>query len=94
MHISEILNPKETPKANRAMLEKVKNGDAIDLSKNEKNKNGRYILKRFVEDMDYCDLMTGEWIWSIGKHLTTGEILASTDTEFYMHPDYVCLFLR
>lgn len=78
---------------NLRMLEKVREGDAIDISDRTTTPNGDYILDQ-VEDVDYCDLRKQAWIWSIGKHKQTGQILASTSAKFYQHPEYECLWLR
>lgn len=76
------------------MREKVSKYEAIDISDKPKNKDGDYILNTFIEDKDYCDIKEEFWIWSIGEHIITGEILASTSNKFYQNPDYNCLFLR
>jgi len=79
---------------NKRMQEKILRGDAIDLSGCKRTPEGYYILTHFVEDVDYCDKQTEQWIWSIGRHNQTGEILASIDTAFYNNPTYTCLWLR
>lgn len=79
---------------NKRMQEKIKSGKAIDLSKNNINENGYYILDKFVQGVDYCDKKKEAWIWSIGKHYETGQILAAKSAIFYQHPDFECLFLR
>lgn len=76
------------------MAEKLENGEAIDLADHKKNDAGDYILLNFQDGVDYCDSSKECWIWSIGEHCKTGEILASTDCRFYQNPDYKCLFLR
>ena len=53
-----------------------------------------YKLRRFVDDRDYCDTEREFWIWSIGRRIATGEIIASTTGEFYLNKEYECLFLR
>jgi hypothetical protein len=78
---------------NLAMHRKLMKGEAIDLSNNEIS-NGEYEVIDFIEDMDYCDQKKEEWIWSIGRHHITKKIYASTDTKFYMNPEYECLWLR
>ncbi len=79
---------------NLRMREKIANGEAIDLSKNQQTPEGYYILDDFEDGSDYCNLETESWIWSIGRHLVTGQILAAHNTVFYQNPDYECLFLR
>lgn len=85
---------KQRQMRNLRMAEKIAKGEAIDISSCERNKDGDYILKRFVGNVDYCDGSTEEWIWSIGRDRQTGEILASTTTKFYQNPSFECLFLR
>lgn len=79
---------------NLAMDRKIKKGEAIDLSKNKRDGAGNYILETFVEDVDYCDALNEVWIWSIGQHIETGQILASVSGRFYQNPAFKCLFLR
>jgi hypothetical protein len=79
---------------NRRMFEKVKRGDAIDVSDNPRTAEGYYKLGDFLPGIDYCDLRAQAWVWSIGKHKITGKILASTGSDFYQNPAYECLFLR
>ena len=79
---------------NLRMQEKLKAREAIDVSKCEKTPEGDYILKEFTEGKDYCDGKKEHWIWSIGKHKVTGQIVASTSTKFYQNEDYECLWLR
>ena len=79
---------------NKRMEEKLARAEAIDISNCPRTPEGYYILKEFVEDVDYCDAKAEHWIWSIGKHYGTGEILASTGNNFYQNTEYKCLFLR
>lgn len=79
---------------NKAMRHKIMDGEAIDISGCQRTKDGDYILKEFVENKDYCNAKTEQWMWSIGKHLETGVIYASYRTVYYQHKDYECLFLR
>lgn len=89
---------------NQRMLEKLKSGETIDLSDCPR-KGGFYVLEghtftQFVilseraSGIDLCDAVTEQWIWSVGKDRQTGEILASTGTDFYESPRYECLWLR
>jgi hypothetical protein len=79
---------------NQAMRRKLANGEAVDISARPKTPEGHYMLEEFVEDVDYCDAKTEEWIWSIGKHIETGKIFASTTTFFYQNVAFTCLWLR
>lgn len=79
--------------ANKAMARKFQKGGCIDVSRFER-KDGDYILPDFVDDVDYADAVHEFWIGSIGKHLKTGEIRASTSNKFYQNPEYECLWLR
>ena len=79
---------------NKSMKRKIEKRECIDIADRPKNDDGDYILSTFVDGMDYCDAQNEWWIWSIGKHNETGQILASTTTKFYQNPNYECLFLR
>lgn len=76
------------------MEEKLDKGEAIDISSCKRTPEGHYVLKEFVDEVDYCNAKDEHWIWSIGKNYKTGQILASTGNIFYENPDYKCLFLR
>jgi hypothetical protein len=78
------------------MEEKIAAGECIDIgTAGTKLRPGVFRLQEFKEDgADYCDLAGKDWLRSIGKHKQTGEILASTGTEYYSNPDYECIFLR
>jgi hypothetical protein len=72
----------------------LKKGEALDVRKEGKEiAKGLYELRRFVEDVDYCDAEKEAWIWSIGKD-ADGKIFASTGTDFYQVEGFDCLFLR
>lgn len=78
---------------NLAMQRKVRNGEARDIGACERV--GRYyMLATFMDDVDYCDLAAGVWIWSIGRRLTDGMILASPSADLYQNPEFECLWLR
>ena len=79
---------------NQAMQRKLENGDAIDVSGFKRTDDWDYILPDFVPDIDYCDRKAEAWIWSIGQHKRTGQILASLSAKFYQNPDFECLWLR
>lgn len=86
---------------NRAMQRKLERREAIDVSGCERTATGDYLLREFVDGVDYCDAKTEDWIWSIGKllrplpsvmannerrELPAGSFLASTSTRYY-HPE-------
>jgi len=79
---------------NKRMEEKIKKGEAIDLSLCQRTEEGYCILDDFIEDVDYCDAVRKCWIWSIGIGYNNGKILASTSGVFYQNSDYECLWLR
>lgn len=86
---------------NQAMLRKLRSGEARDVEKmlaldqtQSGELAGTFRLDRFVDDSDYCVGSTEQWIWSIGRRLTDGEIFAAIDTRFYQNPEFHCLWLR
>ncbi len=86
---------------NLRMAEKLSDGEAEDISQCERTPEGHYILTgdlaqeaERMEGTDFCDAKAEQWVWSIGRNLKTGQILASTDAVFYQNPEYYCLFLR
>lgn len=83
---------------NRRMAEKLEKGEAVSIHHCEKDSNGDYILSEGLwlenDDMDFCNMVTEEWIWSIGKRNSDGTILASTSAKFYENPSFTCVFLR
>jgi len=80
---------------NKAMEKMLKNGEALDVRKiGIEMSQGIFKLKLFEDNIDYCDSETENWIWSIGKNKTTGEIFASLDTRFYSNKEFECLWLR
>jgi hypothetical protein len=79
----------------RSMREKVHSLEAINVRVvGVEVDPGVFRLSFFDQTADYCDLGTGMWIWSIGRHNASGEILASVDDRFFTDPDYDCLWLR
>ena len=78
---------------NKAIERKLTSGRAIGLSRRPR-KGDFYVLERVVDGMDYCNAQTEQWIWSIGRHHKTGEILASHTDEFFGHPNFECLWSR
>jgi hypothetical protein len=80
---------------NQAMLRKLEKNEAADVrTVGEELAPGVFRLQAFTEGIDYCDAEKEDWIWSIGKDLRDGTILASTDARFFRNPDFDCLFLR
>lgn len=79
---------------NLAMERKLQAGECIDVGACDKTAEGDYVLTHFFEGSDYADAKNEAWVWSIGRHKETGQIVASTSSKFYMHPDYECLWLR
>ena len=78
---------------NLVMKEMVDSNEAIDLSSYERE-GKYYVLDTFIDGMDYCNLETEQWIWSIGLRKTDGKILASHTTDMDRLRGYKCLFLR
>jgi hypothetical protein len=91
---------------NRAMARKLTSGEALDvrtmligvvrpqMAGPIETGDYEYELSRYQDGKDYCDAALERWIWSIGKSLEDGRILAATDTRFYQHDDFECLWLR
>lgn len=79
---------------NLAMQRKIKSRKAIDISSRPLTPDGYYILDKFANNKDYCDSVSESWIWSIGRRINDGLILASTASDLYQNDDYECLFLR
>jgi len=79
---------------NRAMAEKLQRRLAIDVSKCERE-GPYYVLKEDAElELDYCDAEKELWIWSIGRRLSDGKILASPGSDLYQNPAFECVWLR
>lgn len=80
---------------NLAMQRAIDDGDALDVQHiGTEVEPGVFELRSFEDAVDYCDSDNERWIWSIGRELTTGRVLAAYDTRFYQHPDFTCLWLR
>lgn len=45
-------------------------------------------------ELDFCDLGSGRWIWSIGQREADGRVFAAFDARFYQRAGFVCLWLR
>lgn len=80
---------------NLRMCEKLNLGECIDVRQiGREIQPGFFELESYTDDVDYCDAKTEQWIWSIGRRIEDGVIVASLDTSLYMNPQYVCLWLR
>lgn len=89
------------------MLQKVKDGDAVDVSNFPQERytadpliagtfdlSSKYTAEEIENgDRDYCHLPTARWVWSIGL-LPSGRILAAFDARFYQRDGVRCLWLR
>lgn len=91
---NELLSDQWSVLKNKRMAEKLRTGEAIDLSERPLTAEGFYKLDNFIQDVDYCDAKTEAWIWSIGISYASGEILAATSSVFYQNPNFECLWLR
>jgi hypothetical protein len=75
-------------------------GECVDVSACLRTTAGDYILEGDMipdpeSDMpDYCNAETEGWIWSIGRHVETGVVVASHSAKLYQNPAYECLWLR
>lgn len=82
---------------NKRMEEKLQNKEVISLH-NCEMEGDVYILPENISpeniESDYCNAKTEQWIWSIGKRLSDGVVLAAHDTRFYLNSIYKCLWLR
>lgn len=88
---------KDTPMHNQAMANKLAKHKAVDVSDLPRQHFGHithYSLKAFLEGSDYCDAKTERWIWSIGKRLSDGAVIASTSVDLYQNEAFECLWLR
>jgi hypothetical protein len=83
---------------NQAMARKIAKRECVDISDCARTAGGDYVLKTFVDGIDYCDASREAWIWSIGKllrplpsvmadgsriTLQPGTFLASTTSRMY-----------
>ena len=87
---------------NFPMHKMVKSGEALDVreigivadGEQQKPLPEVFLIAKFTEGLDYCDLQTERWIWSIGRHVRSRTAYAATDTRFYQNPEFECLWLR
>lgn len=79
----------------KEMARQIASGQAIDLSRYPRTAEGEYIMSYLPsKNNTYCDSHNKTWIWSIGQHKETKQILASTNpSRFYNKPDYECMWL-
>lgn len=85
---------------NQTMKERLESGEAFDVSKCERNRDGDYLLPRRMhppkrkEPKDYCDSSAEIWIHSIGGNKQSGRVVASASGKFYQRKGWECLWLR
>lgn len=82
---------------NKAMERKLRSGKAIDISTVRHHRQGHvtwYFLYEYIAGCDYCDAKAERWIWSIGKRLSDGNLIASTGVDLYQNEAFECLWLR
>ncbi len=85
---------------NRAMARKLASGEAVDLAlagvvvAGSDERPTLVQLAAFFPSLDYCYAPTESWVWSIGRELHTGRVLAAFDARFYGNTDFECLWLR
>ncbi len=46
------------------------------------------------DELDFCDVASGRWLWSIGQREADGRVFAAFDARFYQRAGFVCLWLR
>ena len=80
---------------NPELKRRLERGEVLDVRElGLEIEKGVFKLTNFVPDHDYADSKTGEWIGSIAREKTTGDIYASFDTRFYSDEDYEMLWMR
>ena len=81
---------------NVRMEERLASGECLDVGELGRPNAyaSEYTLDAYVDGKDYCERRTERWVWSIGKHMVTGEIRAAFDARFYQNPEWECLWLR
>jgi hypothetical protein len=85
---------------NRAMARKLASGDAVDLAvagvviAGSDERPTLFQLPVYFPNLDYCHAPTEAWVWSIGRELRSGRVLAAFDGRFYQSPEFECLWLR
>lgn len=85
---------------NQWMARELRRGDALDVSRCKRTRDGGYVLPRRMhppkrkESKDYVDTEREAHIWSIGKNRRTGVVVASLSARYYQRPGWDCLWLR
>lgn len=84
----------QTRMANRRMEDMLRTGKCVDVS--QFPRDGKYYVLPGppVASINYCDATYERWVWSIGRRLSDGVILASLAPDLYGHKDFECLWLR
>lgn len=75
------------------MLAKIKEGEAIDLSKAPRQ-GEFYVVRDFDVAKDYCVVKRGLWIKSMGRSRADGVVLASTSIELGNSSEVEVLWIR
>jgi hypothetical protein len=79
---------------NTWMRNALRSGDAIDVRMlGVEVEPGVFRLSEFIPEVQYVDAEDEVFIYSIGKDLESGEILAAVDGRFYNNEDYECIYL-
>lgn len=78
----------------RRMEDLLRNGKCVDVSKFPRD--GKYYVLPGppATSIDYCDATYERWVWSIGRRLSDGVILASLAPDLYANKNFECLWLR
>jgi hypothetical protein len=82
---------------NVTMQRKLASGECLSvraIGEPIADRPGYYRLREFIDDKDYCDPEYEIWMWSIGRNLKTGEIIAAYNGSLYLNEEYECLWLR
>lgn len=90
---------------NKYMEEHLKSGVCLDVRKIGRGRPYRdddlpvvFELDEFHEGLDYCDARTERFVWSIGREIATGRIVAALDSRFYSEwakqEGWECIWLR
>lgn len=83
---------------NLSMAEMLRRGQAIDISTIGEPVHGFrgsvWVMRDFIDGKDYCDAEQELWIFSIGRHKTSGLYYAAIDNRFYNNPMFECVWLR
>lgn len=79
---------------NRRMEDMLRTGKCVDVS--QFPRAGKYYVLPGppAANLNYCDATYERWIWSIGRRLSDGAILASLAPDLYGNKDFECLWMR